>query len=80
MPTMGTGIGNTAPPLNIQVNGVKKLLFGQNPHKASDPDKISPRFLKEMAYSIATALTLISGRMANCGTLSYFANIFWWEL
>ena len=39
MPNMGTSTANTAPPLNIQVNGVKKLLLGQNPHTASDPDQ-----------------------------------------
>ena len=50
---------NSAPHLNIQVNGVKKLLFSQKPQKASGPDHISPRFLKEMASPIAPALTLI---------------------
>ena len=59
MPNMGTGTSNTAPPLNIQVNGVKKLLLGQNPHKASGPDQISPKFLKELASSIAPTLSLI---------------------
>ena len=59
MPTMGTSTTNTAPPLNIQVNGVKELLISQNPHKASGPDQISPRFLKEMDSSIAPALTLV---------------------
>ena len=57
--TMGNSTVNAAPPLNIQVNGVTKLLLGQKPHKASGPDQISPRFLKEMASSIAPALTLI---------------------
>ena len=50
---------NSAPPLNIQVNGVKKLLLSQKPHKASGPNQISPRFLKERASPIAPALTLI---------------------
>lgn len=59
MTTMGTSTANTAPLLNIQVNGVKKLLLGQNPNKASGPDHISPRFLKEMASSISPALMLI---------------------
>ena len=56
---MGPGLTKTAPPLVIQEKGVKKLLDGLNPHKASGPDQISPRFLKEMAPSIAPALTLI---------------------
>ena len=59
IPTMGNNTVNSAPPPNIQVNGVKKLLLGQKPHKASGPDQISSRFLKEMASSVAPALTLI---------------------
>ena len=60
MPTpMGTSTANNAPPLNNQVNGVKKLLLRQNQHKARGPDRISPRFLKEIASSIAPALTLM---------------------
>ena len=54
---MGNSTVNSAPPLNTQVYGVKKLLLSQKPHKASGPDQISPRFLKEMASPIA--LTLI---------------------
>ena len=59
MPTMGTRTANTAPPLNIQVNGVKNMLLGQNLHKASGPNRISPRFLKEMASLVAPVLTSI---------------------
>ena len=55
IPTMVKSV----PPLNIQVNGVKKLLLSPKLHKASGPDQISPRFLKEMASPIAPALTLI---------------------
>jgi hypothetical protein len=43
----------------IHVNGVRKLLEALNPHKASGPDQISSRFLKEMSSVIAPALTLI---------------------
>ena len=50
---------NTAQPLNIHINGVEKMLFGQNPHKASGPDQISPRFMKEIPSLVALALTLI---------------------
>ena len=60
MSNMGTSTTNTAPPHNIQVNGLKKLLLGQNPHKASGLDQISARFLKEMASSNAQTLTLIN--------------------
>ena len=56
MPTMGTSTANTVPPLSIQANGVKKLLLSQNSHKASGPDQVSPRFLRDMASSIAIVL------------------------
>ena len=59
IPTMGNSTVNSAPPLNIQANGVKKLLLSQIPHKSSGPDQSSPRFLKELASPIAPALALI---------------------
>ena len=37
----------------------EKATSGQKPHKASGPDYILPRFLKEMGSSIAPALTFI---------------------
>ena len=43
----------------IQDNGVKKLLEGLNPHKASGQDEISSCFLKEMIPNISPALTLL---------------------
>ena len=58
IPTMGNSTVNSAPPLSIQVNG-KKLLLSQKLHKASGPDQISPRFLKEMASPIPPTLTFI---------------------
>ena len=58
-PQMGPGLQKTTPPITIQENGVKKLLEGLNPHKAGEPDHISPRLLKEMAPSIAPSLTFI---------------------
>ena len=59
IPIMGNSTVNSMPPLNIQVNRVKKLLLSQKPHKAGGPDQVSPRFLKEMASPIAPSLTLI---------------------
>ena len=52
-----------------QNNGVKKILEGLNPHKASGPDEISSRFLKEMAPSISPALTLIFQASYDQGTV-----------
>ena len=47
VPTIGTGISIIAPPLNVQVTGVKRLLLGQNGHKASGPDQISYLKIRE---------------------------------
>ena len=58
-PQMGPELPKTAPLIGIKEKVVKKLLEGLNTHTASRPDEISPRFLKEMAPSIAPALALI---------------------
>ena len=55
--------------MTIQNNGVKKILEGLNPHKASGSDEISSRFLKEMAPSISPALTLIFQASYDQGTV-----------
>lgn len=59
MPSMGNSLKSEVPPLVIKENGVKKILEGLNPHKASGPDEISSSFLKEIAPSISPTLTLI---------------------
>ena len=46
-----------------------KILEGLNPHKASGPEEISSRFLKEMAPSISPALTLIFQASYDQGTV-----------
>ena len=45
--------------INITVSGIEKLLKQLNPTKASGPDNISPRVLKEVASEIAPSLILI---------------------
>ena len=59
MPDLGESKYPEAPSINVNVNGVRKLLQGLNPHKATGPDTISSRFLKEMAHPLAPALTVI---------------------
>ena len=44
---------------NITVSGIEKLLKQLNPTKASGPEDISPRVLKEVATEIVPSLTLI---------------------
>ncbi|MCG7868954.1 MAG: reverse transcriptase family protein, partial [Candidatus Thiodiazotropha taylori] len=68
-PSMGNSLPTEAPSMKIHTNGVQKLLEGLNPHKASGPDEISARFLKEMAPSIAPALTLIFQASYDQGTV-----------
>ena len=40
-------------------NGIEKLLKGLNTHKASGPDNLSPRLLKELSSEIAPLLQLV---------------------
>ena len=47
------------PEITITVNGVEGLLKGLNPNKASGPDEISPRLLKELHVEVAPILTKI---------------------
>jgi hypothetical protein len=55
------------PEINITVPGVEKLLKGLNEHKASGPDQIAPKILKELAETIAPALTTIFRRSYETG-------------
>ena len=61
IPQLSPGIPSTAPvpPVRVYEKGVRKSLDGLNPHKATGPDLIYSRFLKEMSASISYALTLI---------------------
>ena len=47
------------PPINITTEGVLQLLQELDPHKASGPDGIPSKFLKEASVSIAPSLALI---------------------
>ena len=46
-------------PINVAVEGVTFLLANLDPSKASGPDGIPARFLKDMANGLAPSLTLI---------------------
>ena len=58
-PDLGTSNYPDAPEIHVNPNGVRKLLRNLKPHKATGPDDISPRFLKEMADPLTPILTLI---------------------
>ena len=58
-PSMSSTRSMSMPEIIISINGVKKLLGKINPHKASGPDMVSARFLREVATQISPALTLL---------------------
>ena len=55
------------PDILVEENGVKKLLQNLNPRKASGPDKIPCRLLKELASELAPALTLLFNKSLSTG-------------
>ena len=58
-PDLGASHYPDAPEITVHPNGVRKLLRNLKPHKATGPDDISLRFLKEMAEPFTPILTLI---------------------
>ena len=59
IPDMDQSNTPDAPDITVQEKGIHKLLKGLNPHKATGPDEISTKLLKEMASPLSPALTLI---------------------
>jgi hypothetical protein len=57
----------TAPAIDITEEGERKLLTGLIPHKASCPDSITPRILKELADEIAQIVQLVYKRSNDTG-------------
>ena len=53
--------------ITITQEWIQKLLCHLNPHKATGPDKVSPRLLKETAKQISPALTLVFQVSINQG-------------
>jgi hypothetical protein len=58
---------NETPQITITQNGVYKLLHGLKQHKATGPDEISTKFLKEMVAPVTPALTFIFQASLNQG-------------
>ena len=59
LPDLGPSPHPTVSDITITQEGVQKLLCHLNPHKATGPDQVSPRLLKETAKQISPALTLL---------------------
>ena len=55
--------------LDITTTGVERLLARLDPNKASGPDNISCRILKELAVELAPALTAIFNQSIDSGSL-----------
>ena len=58
---------NHMPPITITQKGVNNLLKGLNPNKASGPDEISPRLLKELHNEVTPILTQIFQKSLETG-------------
>ncbi|KAK3101818.1 hypothetical protein FSP39_006589, partial [Pinctada imbricata] len=59
LPNLGPSPHHAVPDIKIHQKGVEKLLQQLNPHKASGPDEVSSRLLKETSSQIAPALSLL---------------------
>ena len=57
LPDLGPSPHPAASDITITQEGVQKLLCHLNPHKATGPNQVSPRLLKETAKQISPALT-----------------------
>ena len=53
--------------IEITTEGITRLLSNLNPYKASGPDGITTRFLKEFALEIAPCLTILFQASLNQG-------------
>ena len=69
-------------PLSINEQGVKKLLSGINPNKASGPDQIPCRLIKQLCEELAPVFTSLfrqsfdSGDLPSPWTLAWIAPVF----
>jgi hypothetical protein len=55
------------PGITMSINGIHKILLGLNIHKASGPDNIPARMLKELADQVAPCLHVIFTRSLDTG-------------
>ena len=69
IPTLQGEKQPSAKPIQIEVNGVEKLLKNIKTNKASGPDNIPNQLLKETASEIAPALAAIFKQSLDSGTL-----------
>lgn len=59
LPNLGESPFTTVTDITVHQSGVLKLLQQLNPHKATGPDEVSSKLLKETSNQIAPAMTLL---------------------
>ena len=59
LPNVGSSPFPKSPAITITTSGVEKLLANLNPNKASGPDNIPTRFLRELSSEVAPVLSTI---------------------
>ena len=69
IPNKGVSPHLVIPSLPITTPGIQKLLNNINPHKASGPDNISSRILKDLQNLIAPILTIIFIKSLQTGCI-----------
>ena len=69
VPNLGTSKYTVLPDITVCETGVRKILEAVKPHKATGPDTIPARLLKDYAGEIAPVLTLIYQASLDQGTV-----------
>ena len=69
IPDKGPSPYPTMKDIHITANGITKLLNNINPHKATGPDQVSGKILKEISTDITPAIQLIFQKSLSTGTI-----------
>ena len=69
IPDKGPSPYSTMHDIHITKNGITKLLHNINPHKATGPDQVSEKILKELSSDITPAIQLIFQKSLSTGTI-----------
>ncbi len=67
IPAMANSTSPTIPKIVVTDKGVLKMLQDLNPHKASGPDRISPKVLKELALPLSKPLAKMFQHSVDTG-------------
>ena len=67
IPNLGQSPYPSCPDIAFTAPGITKLLQRLKPHKASGPDSLPPRLLRDLAQEIAPVLTILFQQIFNTG-------------